>query len=403
VKRRPAPKNAKPAKPAGEVEAVLVRSFKYKLKPTAAQIRKLETTLVLCQQLYNAALEERIGAYRKAGISLSVYDQQKHLPAIRKTMPEYAGVHSQVQQDVIDRLGKAYDAFFRRVKAGEKPGFPRFQGRNRYNSFKYPQYKQRPGVKHVYLSKIGNVRYHNSRPVNGEIKTCVVKRDAVGDWWVIFTAEVKPQLLPPTGKSVGVDAGLNFILASSDNQVVPAPEYFRKAQKDLRKAQRKLSRRKKGSNGWKKARTAVAKKHRKVARQRADFNHKLARSLVNYYDHIAHENLSIEALSRSMLAKSFGDAALGMLFRLISDKAECAGRTITIVPAPYTSQTCPACQTVKPKARGERTHDCPCGLNGDRDVVAAMVILGWASPEWHNVSATRLSVPLESPAFTRGE
>jgi putative transposase len=178
MKRSPAHQNnTGPAEPKAVVEeVVLMRSCKYKLKPTAKQIEKLENTLVLCQRLYNAALEERIGAYRKAGVTLSAFDQHKHLPVITRDLPEYKGVHSQVKQEVITRLHKAFDGFFRRLKAGEKPGFPRFRSRNRYNSFTYTQYRAEPGAKHVYLSKIGNVRYHNSRPVDGKIKTCTVKR-----------------------------------------------------------------------------------------------------------------------------------------------------------------------------------------------------------------------------------
>lgn len=376
----------------------MLKAFKYKLEPTKVQVALLDHTVFLCRQLYNAALQERRDAWQKCSVSVTRFQQDKYLPEIKEALPEYKDVHSQVLQDVLKRLDKSFQAFFRRLKTGDKPGYPRFQGRNRFDSFCYPQYKTKPNDKHVYLPKIGNVRLRLSRPVDGKVKTATVKREADG-WYVVLVCEVEMQRLPKTGQSVGLDAGLTSVLATSNNEVFNAPKYFSKAQKALAKAQRRLARRKKGSKRREQARVQVAKLHQKIARQRADFNHKVSRNVVNRYDSIAIESLNLKGLASGMLAKSFQDVAIGQLFQFITYKAENAGRDVKFVNPAYSSQTCPSCGNVHKKLLSERWHKCGCGMQGSRDVIAAMVIQGWASPEWRNVSAVRLCVPLESHVF----
>jgi putative transposase len=311
----------------------MVKAFKYKLEPTKAQVAKLTWTLDRCRELYNAGLENRITAYRKASVSINYHSQAVSLPEVKEVRPEYNDVHSQVLQDVLKRLDKAYQAFFRRIKTGGKAGFPRFQGKYRFDSFSYPQYKQVP-TDHVYLPKIGNVRIRLSRPVEGKVKTCTVKRDACGDWFVVFACEVETKPLSSTGQSIGIDLGLIHIVTPSEGNKTEAQKYFSKAEKALRKAQRRLARRKKGSHRREKARLLVAKLHRKVHRQRLDFLHKLSTNLIKANDVIQIEDLNIKGLASGMLAKSVNDVAWGTLTQMLDYKAEYAGRQVVRVDPP---------------------------------------------------------------------
>jgi putative transposase len=376
----------------------MIKAFKYKLEPTKAQVAKLTWTLERCRELYNAGLENRITAYKKAGVSMNYHSQAVSLPEVKEVRPEYNDVHSQVLQDVLKRLDKAYQAFFRRVKRGAKAGFPRFQGKYRFDSFSYPQYKQVPTEKSVYLPKIGNVKIRLSRPIEGKVKTCTVKRDACGDWFVIFTCEVEAKLLRQTGQTIGIDLGLIHIITPSEGKKTEARKYFSKAEKALRKAQRRLARRKKGSVRREKARRLVAKLHRKVQRQRLDFLHKLSTDLIKVNDVIQIEDLNIKGLASGMLAKRVNDAAWGTLTQMLDYKAEYAGRQVVRVDPRYTSQDCSNC--------GHRSGKKPlhirkwvcgnCGSIHDRDVNAAKNIKARAVPLDANVSVSKLSVVQES-------
>jgi putative transposase len=375
----------------------MIKAFKYKLEPTKVQVAKLTWTLERCRELYNAALEERITAYKKRGLTVTRYQQDKYLPEIKEFRPEYNDVHGQVLQDVLKRLDKAYQAFFTRVKRGAKAGFPRFQGKYRFDSFSYPQYKQSP-TEHVYLPKIGNVRIRLSRRLEGKVKTCTVKRDACGDWFVIFTCEVEAKPLPGTGSSIGIDLGVSHIVVTSDGEKVETPKHFSKAEKALRKAQRRLARRKKGSNGREKARLLVAKQHRKVQRQRLDFLHKLSTDLIKANDVIQIEDLNIKGLASGMLAKSVNDVAWGTLTQMLDYKAAYAGRQVVRVDPRYTSQDCSDCgHRSGKKPLHVRKWICEnCGSIHDRDVNAAKNIQARAVPLDANVSVSKLSVVQES-------
>jgi putative transposase len=172
------------------------KAFKFRLFPNKQQEEKLFWTLNRCRELYNAALSERKDAYRMAGKSISYYEQKRDLPEIKEIRPEYHDIHSQVLQDVLLRLKRAFDNFFERVKNGQTPGYPRFQGRNRYDSFNYPQSGFSLEEKYITLSKIGTLRIKVHRKVEGTIKTCTIKHEA-GQWYVILSCEVDtPELLP---------------------------------------------------------------------------------------------------------------------------------------------------------------------------------------------------------------
>jgi putative transposase len=264
------------------------RAYKYRLYPTRKQEQKLFWTLTRCRELYNAALSERKDAYRMAGKSISYYEQKRDLPEIKREIrEEYQEIHSQVLQDVLLRLKKAFDHFFRRVKNGENPGFPRFQGRNRYNSFTFPQggYSLTHDNR-VVLSQIGSVKIKMHREIKGSMKTATIKHEA-GQWYMIFSCEVEqPEPLPVVEREVGIDLGVTHFAALSDGTFIESPRSYRKAQKKLACLQQALSRKKRGSHRRNKARQSVAKAHRKIKNQRKDFQHKASTHLVNEHQTI---------------------------------------------------------------------------------------------------------------------
>src|SRR5215831_16064887 len=164
------------------------KTYQEKLRPTPAQERELERVLWSCRTLYNTALEQRILCYRQRGLSVTRYQQETELKDLRAELPDYAAIHSHVLQDVLARLDKTYQAFFRRIQSGEKPGFPRFQGRERYHSFTYKEYGNGARLDNgcLVLSKIGRLAVHWSRPIAGVVKTVTVAREADG-WYVAFS------------------------------------------------------------------------------------------------------------------------------------------------------------------------------------------------------------------------
>ena len=374
------------------------KSYKYRLSPTRKQERALQETLDRCRELYNAALQERRDAYRMCHVSLNYYDQAAQLSAIKECREEYKDIHSQVLQDVLRRVEKGMKAFYRRVKNGETPGYPRFQGRNRYDSFTYPQggYSLTHDNR-VSLSKIGSIKVKLHRPIEGTVKTCTIKRE--GDcWYIVLSCEIEQTgtHTPYTNDAIGIDLGLLHFATLSTGDTIENPRFFRKAQADLKQKQQKLARCKRGSHRRNKARLQVAKAHRKVRNQRADFLHKHSRQLVNTYEVIVFEDLQVANISKAPkpkqdengvylsngaaakggLNKSILDAGWGQFVSMVKSKAEEAGSvTVLTVDPKYTSQGCSGCGQVRKKDLSERWHSCECGTELDRDHNAALNIL----------------------------
>jgi putative transposase len=351
------------------------KTFKEKLKPTPQQERQLELVLWRCRDLYNAALEERKTAYQRRGVSLSRFDQEAELKEVRAAFPDYEGIHSHVLQDVLARLDKAYQAFFRRLKAREKAGYPRFQGRNRYHSFTFKEYANGARLNNGFLvlSKLGRIAVRWSRPLEGTPKTVTISREADG-WYVSFScAEVPMQPLPATGQVTGVDVGLKAFLVTADGQTVENPRHYRQGEKRLAKCQRRVSRRKKGSQRRRKAIQCLQRAHQHVQRQRRDFHHKTALWLLRLFEVIYLEDLRVANMVRNHhLAKSISDAGWAQFRTILEAKAACAGRRVIAVPPAYTSQECSGCGERVPKSLSVRTHVChACGLILDRDENAA--------------------------------
>ncbi|HEU0026006.1 MAG TPA: transposase [Ktedonobacterales bacterium] len=357
------------------------KAYKYKLKPTPEQARQLEDVLWRCRMLYNTALEERITAYRRCGVTLTCYQQQAELPDLKAAFPDYGAIHSQVLQDVLTRLDKTYQAFFRRVKAGQTSGFPRFQGRTRYHSFTYKQYGNGARLDNGFLvlSKIGRLAVRWSRPLEGTPKTVTIAREADGWYAVISCAGVPTQPLPLTGRETGIDVGLKMFLITADGLMVENPRHYRRGEKKLAKANKRVSRRKQGSKRRGKAVTQLGKAHQTVKRQRSDFHHKTALKLLQQYDTIALEDVRVANMVRNRhLAKSISDAGWAAFRTILAAKAACAGRRVIAVPPAYTSQDCSGCGERVPKSLSVRTHVCTsCGLVMDRDENAARNIQ-WA-------------------------
>ena len=332
---------------------------------------------MLCQRLYNVALEQRISIYRQNKGSITCYDQIKQLPELRAAFPEYQAVNSQVLQDVIERLDRAYKAFFRRVKSGTgKAGFPRFRGRDRYDSFTLKQTGWKLDGKYLSIRNVGRFKLRLSRPIEGNIKTVIVRRESSGHWYICFSCDKVPEhKLEPSDKSVGIDVGIKSFCVDSVGGYESSPAYFRKAEKQLRVRQRTLSRRTKGSKRRKDARILVAKSHEKVANQRNYFLHKITNQYIANYGVICVEDLNIAGMGRNHhLAKSIRDASWGKFFELLDYKAEEAGRTIVRVPRfEPTSKRCSACGAINQDLTlNDRQWVCKvCGTLQERDINAA--------------------------------
>jgi putative transposase len=360
-------------------QQVVRKTFKYKLQPTPTQERALAFVLRRCCELYNAALHERKEAWQKCGVSVSVAGQSAQLPEIKEVRPEYRDIHSQILQDVITRLDRTFRAFFRRVKAGEKVGYPRFKPSARYTSFTYKQFGNGATLDNGFLvlSKIGRLALRWSRPIEGMPKTVTISRDADG-WYVSFScAEISVKPLPPTGQETGIDLGLESFATLADGAPIHTPAYYRKAEAYLRRCQRRVARRKKGSHRRRKAVQLLAKAHLHVRRQRRDFHHKTALSLVREHDTIYHEDLQTANMVKNHhLAKSIADAGWSQFLSLLSFKAAYAGRSVVAVPPAYTSQTCSGCGVLVAKGLSVRWHSCSkCGTSLHRDQNAALNIL----------------------------
>jgi putative transposase len=353
------------------------KAYKFRIAPTKAQQTKLEGTRRLCRELYNAAIQERREAYRMVGKSLNYYDQANQLTAIKEVRTDLKQVHSQVLQDVLRRVDRAFGAFFSRLKAGKQAGFPRFKGQDRYDSFTYPQGGWSIKNNLLTLSKIGTIRFNLHREVSGKVKTCTLHREGL-NWFVCFSVEYEFEPPVHSGPTIGIDVGLENFANLSNGEQVANPRLFRKSEKCLAKVQRKLAKLKPLPRRNPKkiiAKRSVTRAFRKVRNQRLDFAHKLAGKLVTRYSLIAVEDLNIKGLASGLLAKSVNDAAWSLFLRLLEYKAVEAGSQVVKVDPHYTSQTCPDCGNIAKKDLAVRWHSCPCGCELHRDVAAAKVIL----------------------------
>jgi len=379
------------------------RSYKFLLRPTRRQEIALAACLEDHRTLYNAALEHRRTAYRMAGVTIRYGDQSAELKHIRADDPDGQGRWSfSSQQATLRRLDKAFAAFFRRVKAGQKPGFPRFKGRGWFDTVEWPKdgdgcrwdsQPEHPTATYVRLQGIGHVRVHQHRPVRGRVKTISVKREG-RRWYVILACDDVPaEPLPATGAVVGLDMGVASLVTTSDGEHLANPRHLAATADRLAAAQRDLARKKRGSKRRLKAVARVAALHAKVRRQRLDHAHKAALDLVRDYDVIVHEDLRIANMTRSAsgtidnpgrnvaqksgLNRSILDAGWGVFLTILAHKAESAGRELIAVNPANTSRTCARCGHCAAENRVTQAEFActACGHTAHADVNAAENIL----------------------------
>lgn len=382
---------------------MIVKTFKYRLYPSRSQQRLLEQTLETCRRWYNTCLEERQTAWEKRRESVSKNDQLRKVKDLKDSNPYAEKVHSHILQTVVQDLDKAFQSFFRRVKAGETPGYPRFKGRQRFDSFGLKEYGNgfKLDGRRLKLSGIGRIRVRWHRPVEGTIKTARMVCKA-GEWYVCFTCEVEAQPLRPTGKEVGIDVGIHHLIATSDGETIENPQWYRAEQATLRVLQRRVARRKLGGSNRQKAVVALQRQHERIANQRKDYLNKLAHDLVICYDKIALEDLPIPNMARNHhLSKSILDAGWGYLKTHLTHKAAEAGRVVCLVNPADTSRTCSQSGHVFEHLKlSDRWVSCVCGLSLDRDVNAARNILKRAGHvRWGITQAVAPSVLQEATAL----
>jgi putative transposase len=357
----------------------MLKTYKFRLYPTKSQRSKMGRTLDLCRWVYNQTLAYRKDAWEKEGRSTSKYETNNLLPNWKVEKPDLNDVYSQVLQNTQERVDLALKAFFRRVKAGEKPGYPRFRGSGWYDSFTYPQFGFKLLSGKLRLSKIGDIKIKLHRPIEGKIKRLTVRRSSTGKWFACFSVEIDDPPKPPwkDGSTVGIDVGLESFATMSNGEKIDNPRFFRSEEKALAKAQRRLSKCEKGTPERRKALKVVQRIHERIANRRYDFAHQISNQLVSKYGLIAFEDLNVtNMLKNHNLAKSISDAAWRMLVTTTSYKAESAGSKVVLVDPRNTSQLCSRCGVKVPKSLSDRVHECPqCGLVMDRDENAAINIL----------------------------
>jgi putative transposase len=357
------------------------KAYMFRIYPNKNQEVKMVRTLNTCRRLYNDALAERkkqaeLNRLRK---SFDVFpwgkpewifyeDQANELAADKDFFQKE--VHSQVLQNVLKRVQKSMDNFFR------GSGYPRFKGRNRYDSFTYPQSGFELEYGKLILSKIGNIKIILHRGIEGRIKTCTIKRD-VDQWYAIFTVEIERPIQKHIETMIGIDVGLTDLLALNNGEMIKPPKFLRESELKLGKEQRRLAKKKLRSNNRKDQKIVVAKVHRRIRNQRKDFAHKTARTLVKRFDLIAFEDLQIKNMVQNHhLAKSIMDAGWYQLQTLTASKAEEAGKQVKLCIANGTSQTCHVCGNKQKMTLRDRIFRCnQCGNIENRDTNAANVIL----------------------------
>ena len=357
------------------------KTFKYRLFPTAAQRSALLRALDACRWVYNTALETRKTAWEERQESVSRYDTIKLIPGWKTEHSFLNAAFSQSLQEACTRVDLAFQAFFRRVKAGEKPGYPRFKGRGWYDSLTYPQYGN--GVRlegdHLTLSKIGSVRIKLHRPIEGAPKTVTVRRDSVGNWYACFSCEVEAEPLAPSPEVAGIDLGLKTFAMLSTGDSIPRRRWMKRDARDIARLQRKKEQFAKGSPERRKVLRALNHAYQRATNRRTDFAHQESRKLVNRFGLIVFEDLDIADMQSNgtrVINRGIADVAWGQFVQFTTYKAESASRVVLRVNPRGTTQECSGCGAVVPKDLSVRVHECPhCGLKIDRDLNASLNIL----------------------------
>ncbi len=362
-------------------------SYKFRLYPNREQINLIERTFGCYRYVYNHYLAMRRETYKTSGATLNYYACCKDLALLKqqKETSWLRDVDATALQASVQDLDRAFQNFFRRVKQGEKPGYPKFKSKHSHRqSYKSKCVGSNIKVldKAVQLPKLGKVKCRISRNVEGRILSATVSRTASGKYYVSLSCRLDHEMpkLPFTGAVVGLDMGIKSFAVSSDGIEYANPKYLRQSEKKLARLQRQLSRKTKGSANWNKARIQIARLHEHIANQRLDMQHKLSTQIVRQSDVICIENLASKNMVQShKLAKAISDASWGAFRRQLTYKAEWYGRKLITVDRFYaSSQTCSCCgkKWAGTKNLSVRKWTCPnCGAVLDRDTNAAINIL----------------------------
>jgi putative transposase len=366
----------------------MIRSFKYRLKPTIAQEATLLSWIEACRQLYNAALQQRQEAYKKQGKSLRKYDQYKDLTELKQSDEFWWNIPVEALRSSLDRLHGAFEIFFKRIVLRQKSGYPRFKSKDRYKSISFNQdFFIVDGGGKVHVPKLGIIKFNQYRPMSGRIgKITICFNDS--KWWIFFACEISDIVKLPIDKTkvIGIDLGLKTFAMTSTNKAIKPPRFFRKSQENITRLSRILAKKKKGSNRRRKIKLLLSKAHEHVRNQRLDFARKLAVYLFYGRDIVCYEKLQIQEMidnkiegmttaQKSGMNKSIYDAAWLQVINSIIYKAENAGKYAIGVDPRGTSQECNKCGKIVKKDLSIRIHSCPyCGLTIDRDLNAAINI-----------------------------
>jgi putative transposase len=374
------------------------RAYKFRAYPTRGQVSRAAQCLRDHQRLYNAALEERREAWRMRTVSVRYGQQSAQLKDIRGLDPDQGRWSFSSQQATLRRLDKAFAAFCRRCKAGQKPGYPRFRALDRWDSVEWPSdgdgCRWKPDMGRVYLQGIGHVKVHAHRAVQGRVKTISLKREGRRWYAVLSCDDVPAEPLPATGREIGLDVGVARFATASDGEIIANPRFTRKSAGELAAAQQALSRKKRGSSNRRRAKAKIGEIHRKIRNRRADFHHKTARALVSTCDAIALEDLNTAGMTRRPapkpdpdqpggflpnnaaakrgLNRSILDAGWAQFAGILAAKAEEAERRVVFVNPAHTSIDCHRCgrrctrpqqDTVVCPVHGSMDADCNGALN----------------------------------------
>ncbi|MDE2095679.1 MAG: transposase [Patescibacteria group bacterium] len=355
------------------------RAYKFRLFTNANQERELGIMLESHRRLYNTCLDQRKTTYQTEQRSVKYTEQSARFKEQRSINPYFARLNFSSAQATMRRLDRAYQAFFRRVKAGDKPGYPRFKGRNRFDSIEFPAYGDgiRLNGNRLRVQHIGMIRVKVHRVVEGKIKTVTLKREA-DKWYVILSCDLGDvPVQPSTNPPIGIDMGLESFLTTSEGQSFPNPRYLKKELPKLRVTGRAVARKKKGGSNRRKAVRKLQRIHARVRNLRREHHHQTTLALILTYGLIALESLNIRGMLRNgRLARAIADAAWGGFVNILKGKAESAGVRIVEVDPRGTSQQCSACGREVRKDLSVRWHDCPyCNLSLHRDHNAALNIL----------------------------
>jgi len=372
------------------MKKLVTRTYKFRIFPSRTVTKKLERALDACKFLYNSELEYEQCVFFSEKRFVGRDELNLLVPDWKSINLDLENVHSQVLQNVSDRLVKSFKNFFGRVERGEKAGFPRFKSKNRYDSFTFPQTGFKLKDSRLKLSKIGMVNIKQHRKIEGGVKTLTINKNSTGKWFANFSVVKEIEIRQKGfGECVGIDVGIKSFYADSKGNKVVNPRWLRKSEEKLKFLQRQHSKKMKGGKNRKKSKFKITKLHEKVVNQRNDFLHKEARKLVNNYSLVAVEKLSIKnMIKNSYLAKSINDAGWRRFLQFLSYKAEEAGGLIVEVDARGTSQRC-ICGSIVRKSLAIRTHKCEeCGRVLDRDVMSAILIKASALKELKNTVGT---------------